>query len=92
MPKHEFCDECPGCRPALLDVKTEKIMTDDHPIMIAINEIWDHNTSYEERKAFINVTYHNSRNEEDKALFHKVMDQFKVKLEEMEKGQECQHS
>lgn len=92
MPKHEFCDECPGCRPALLDVKTEKIMADDHPIMIAINDVWDYETSYGERKAFIDVTYHNSTNEEDKTSFLKIMKMFRSKLEEIEKEQGCQDS
>lgn len=61
MEEHEFCDSCPGCRPALLDVTTEQRLADDNPIMIAVNKIWDEETTYEQRKAFIEFTLHNSR-------------------------------
>lgn len=92
MRKHEFCDECPGCRPALLDIKTGQIMANDNPIMVAINEIWDNKTSYGERKSFIDVTYNNSTNEDDRATTRKLMEMFQSKLHELEKEQECQSS
>lgn len=58
---HQFCDSCPGCRPAIIDRKTGTQLPPESPIMVAVNNIWDHHTTYEERKAFIEVTLHNSQ-------------------------------
>ncbi len=58
--KHEFCDHCPGCRPAMMDERGN-VIPDHMPIMIAVNRIWNTQTTYEERKSFIEVTLHNSR-------------------------------
>lgn len=51
-------------------------MAADSPIMIAVNQIWDRETSYAERKAFIEVTYHNSRAAEDMRLASAVAEKF----------------
>ena len=73
MPEHEFCDDCPGCRPALLDVKTGKVMAPDDPVMTKINDVWDNETTYAQRRAFIEVTLHNSRNPVDMKRFEEVV-------------------
>lgn len=76
MEDHEFCDKCPGCRPAIMDATTGEVFAPDSEIMIAVNEMWDNDTTYEERKAFIEMTLHNSRNpilmERAKIIFDKV--------------------
>jgi hypothetical protein len=73
---HAFCDSCPGCRPAIIDFTTGQVCPNDGPIMIAVNHMWDHETTYAERKAFIEVTVHNSRKTQDvwcaKRIAHKV--------------------
>lgn len=58
---HEFCDHCPGCRPALIDTATGQPLPDDSPVVLTVNKIWNTQTSYAEREAFINVTLHNSQ-------------------------------
>lgn len=73
MAKHEFCDHCPGCRPALLNAQTGQVMADDDPIMIAVNKVWNHDTTYDMRKAFIEVTLHNSEDERDRSLAGQVI-------------------
>lgn len=70
---HDFCDHCPGCRPALIDLKTGKLMAQDSATMKAVNDIWNKQTTYDERKAFIAVTAHNSRKAEDVLLAQSVM-------------------
>jgi hypothetical protein len=57
-PVHEFCDHCPLCRPGLID-QTGRVMPDDSPIMVIINRIWNRESTYAERKAFIDITLHN---------------------------------
>lgn len=72
MEDHAFCDHCPGCRPAILNVQTGESLPPDDPIMIAVNQIWDKETTYAQRKAFIEVTLHNSRTPYDMELFQQV--------------------
>lgn len=78
MEDHEFCDDCPGCRPALLDVENQKQLPDDDPIMIEVNKIWDGETTYAQRRAFIKVTLHNSRNAMDVARFQEVTQKIEI--------------
>ena len=66
MEDHEFCDDCKGCRPALaaVDLETGEVggqVPDSDPAMVIINELWDNETTYAQRKAFIEVTLHNSQ-------------------------------
>jgi hypothetical protein len=59
-----FEDDCPGCRPALLDMETKKPMPEDSPQMQAVLAVWD-TTTPEERQAFHRFTCQNSRTPED---------------------------
>jgi hypothetical protein len=74
--KHEFCDHCPGCRPAMFNMKTGQVLQESDPLMININRIWNQETTYAERKAFIEVTVNNSRSTEDLLLAQGVMLKF----------------
>ncbi len=78
MEDHEFCDNCSGCRPALIDMQTKKPLSNDDPIMIAVNEAWDNDTTYAQRRAFIEVTLHNSRNPMDLERAQEVAQKFEV--------------
>lgn len=71
---HEFCDSCPGCRPAMLDTETGQPLPDTHPMMLAANRVWDHGTTYKERKSFIEVTLHNSRKPRDLERCQRVVE------------------
>jgi len=77
---HQFCDHCELCRPALLDMGTGKVFSDDSPVMIAVNKIWNNDSTYAQRKAFIAVTVHNSRLDQDMRLAHTLIDKFKAAL------------
>ncbi len=77
LENHAFCDHCPGCRPCAIDATTGEPMPEDSSIMIAVNRIWNTQTAYAERKAYIDVTVHNSRKPEDLALATAVVQRFK---------------
>lgn len=81
---HEFCDNCPGCRPAMMDVKTGEVMGSDTPMMKIVNDVWDNQTTYAERKAFIEVTLHNSRIPVEVKLFTKVSERMQEALKALE--------
>jgi len=79
MEDHEFCDSCPGCRPAMAEIDGT-VIPNDHPMMIEVNRVWDNETTYEQRKAFIEVTLHNSRKPEDLLLFQEVTEKMQTAL------------
>lgn len=80
--KHEFCDHCPGCRPALLDPETGTALPLDHPVMVRVNRAWNTLTTYDERKAFIEVTLHNSRDPRDLQLAEQAVAKLGQDVEE----------
>jgi hypothetical protein len=59
MSRMIFDNDCPGCRPAAIDVQTGQPMGDDHPVMRALNAAWE-GASYAERQAFHRFTCLNS--------------------------------
>jgi hypothetical protein len=73
MKDHEFCDNCPGCRPAMLDAEG-KVLPLESPLMLAVNWVWDYSTTYQERKAFIELTLHNSQLPSDVSLAKAVLE------------------
>lgn len=60
MSQKQFDDECAGCRPAILDIRTGKKLPDDSPVMVKANRIWQEATRGE-REAFHRVCCLNSR-------------------------------
>jgi hypothetical protein len=78
---HEFCDTCPGCRPAILDMKKGTPFPEDHPVTQAVNKVWDNETTYEQRKAYIAVTWKNSQKPDDLRLSKEVLDKIQTALE-----------
>ncbi len=76
-----FEDDCPGCRPALIDSKTRKRLPEDSPEMQAVLGIWA-KTTIEERQAFHRFTCQASRSPEDLA----VMSALGAKIEEAMAG------
>jgi hypothetical protein len=81
---HQFCDSCPGCRPAIVDSKTGTILPPESPIMVAVNDLWDHHTTYEERKAFIEVTLHNSQAPPELQLAYALMQKIQTTITNMQ--------
>jgi hypothetical protein len=77
---HEFCDHCPGCRPAMINFETGERYPDDGPFMVAVMRVWRNDTTYAERKAFIDVTMHNRHTEENMLLAAAVSKKFEKAL------------
>jgi len=76
---HEFCDACPGCRPILVTMDGRKV-SDDDPMMVIINKLWDTQTTYAQRRAYIEVTLKNSRKPSDLELSSEVMQKIQQAL------------
>jgi len=79
MSKEKYISGCAGCRPALLDLKTNKPLPADDPIMICINATYD-TLSESEKEAFHNFC---CLNEHTKAGFSVMQ-----KLQDVVKGRE----
>lgn len=68
----KFEDDCPGCRPALMDAMTGEVIPESDPKMKAVLGVWAE-TTRREREAFHNVTCNNSRNVRDLALVNPLV-------------------
>lgn len=64
MSRKVFSDECQGCRPAVFHPETGRVLSNDDPVMVKVNVVWE-TTTREEREAFHRVTCLNSRAPED---------------------------
>jgi hypothetical protein len=53
-------DNCPGCRPVMVNAKTGEMVAADSPVMAVIDRVWDA-TNLLERQAWHRVTCQNSR-------------------------------
>lgn len=67
MSWEKFDDECPGCKPALLDLKTGQVKPDDSPEMVAVFSVWQ-TTTLEERQAWHRVCCGNSVDQKDRSV------------------------
>ena len=74
-----FSDDGPGCRPALVDITTGKVLPADNPAMQKVLSVWKH-TSRDERVAFHRVCCSNSRNPVDMLVFQGIASRFKTAL------------
>lgn len=79
MSVHEHDDDCPGCRPAVLDAETGKVMPDNSDIMIVVNQVWAE-TTLEERQSFHRVTCQNGRDPKDVATIQRITEQIQLRL------------
>jgi hypothetical protein len=73
----KFDDECPGCRPAILDVKTGKVLPDEDPLMQKMLGIWQ-KTTLGEREAYHRVMCLNSRNRTDLFIVNGIIDRLQA--------------
>ena len=80
MEDHEFCDSCPGCRPAL--IMDGRKVPDDDPKMVIINELWNTQTTYAQRRAFVEVTLKNSRKPLDMKMCQQVINKIQQALQD----------
>lgn len=60
MSMETYDDTCSGCRPAIVDVATGKIMPQDSPVMQIVNQLFNKLTPTE-RQAWHDFTCKNSR-------------------------------
>ena len=51
----DYIEGCPGCRPAVVNLKTGKLVEMHDELMKVINRVWEA-TTVDERKAFFFVT------------------------------------
>lgn len=76
MSREKFDDNCPGCRPVILDRKTGRPMPEDDLVVQKMMAVWA-GTTYAQREAFHNVMCLNSRDPTDLVLVKMIVDQLK---------------
>jgi hypothetical protein len=80
MSIEQFDDNCPGCRPAILDMQTRKVLPDNHPLMEKMLGVWA-TTTLGERQAYHRVMCQNSRDAVDLFIVRTVVARFEANAE-----------
>ena len=81
-----FSDECAGCKPAMMDVKTGKVLPNDSPEMKVVLQMWAM-TTLDERQAWHRFTCLNSRTDQDLTIAKRFTDRIQRALNELVKPQ-----
>ena len=76
MSRGKYEDNCPGCRPALLDTTTGKPIPEDTPLMQAILKWWE-TVDRKSKEAFHNCTCLNSKDPEDLKAMSRIIEDMK---------------
>lgn len=82
MSREKFDNECPKCRPVLVNFKTRQTVPEDAPESQAILGVWK-KTTLEEREAFHRFTCQNSRTPNDIAIINSLNDRMSKALKEL---------
>ena len=89
MSKQNFDDQCPGCRPALVDAQTGKVMAHDSPQMKCVLAVWAE-TTRKEREAFHRFTCLNSREDGDMRIVKELSERFITAMEAIPEERKAQ--
>lgn len=82
MAWEKFEEECPGCRPAIIDPASGRVLPADDPVMVKVNSVWE-TTSKAEREAFHRVCCQNSRAPEDIRVMQSLSDRMSKAIQEI---------
>lgn len=82
MSREHYDENCPGCRPAMVDMKTGKLMKQNHPMMKIANQVFD-TFDIVERRAWHRFTCQNARDPAALAAAAKFHDGLKARAEEL---------
>jgi hypothetical protein len=77
LSREQYDDNCPGCKPAFIDLETGQVLADDHPTMLKIMAIWE-TTSRAQRSAYHRVMCLNSRDPIDLVIVGGIIERFKT--------------
>lgn len=77
MSRHKFDPKCPDCRPTIIDPLTNQILSPNHPMMIAMDSVWD-SSPLEDQEAFHRVTVKNGRDPDDLNRMEKMFERIKL--------------
>ena len=83
MSVDKFDDNCPCCKPALINMKTGLALPPESPIMQVVNRVWAEST-LADREAFHNVCCLNSRTPADLTLALALNQRMKTALEKLD--------
>lgn len=77
MSQEQYDENCDGCKPAMLDVQTGERLSDDHPAMQALQQVFN-KLSKDEKAAFHRVCCLNSRDDRDLAVMGKIQQELRA--------------
>jgi hypothetical protein len=87
MSRERFDDECPGCRPMMVNMQTKRPYADDSVEMTTVNRLWSE-TTLDERRAWHRVTCQNSRSLVDVQIAKTFVDRLEAAFAAVAKKKE----
>jgi len=81
MSRREFSDDCPGCKPVLVDPKTKRVCPPDSAPMRVLMSVWNGLTR-EERRAFHAFTCLNDCSRENLEVMRRIVEQFQARAKQ----------
>ena len=79
MPCEKFDPKCSGCRPAIMDPLTGRVLDANEPVVKAMNEVWD-SSPLEEQEAYWRVMVKNSRDLNDIRLMKSITSRLEARV------------
>jgi hypothetical protein len=73
--REQFSDDCPGCRPAFIDLSGNATPSEQRKVQTMLDTVWA-STTIHERRAWHAVTCLNSRDQLDLTLCHGLTQKF----------------
>jgi hypothetical protein len=79
MSCEKFDPKCTDCRPAVIDAQTGQPFDANHPVVKAMNKVWD-TSPLEEQEAYWRVMVKNSRDLDDIRLMRKIASRLEARV------------
>ena len=89
---HEYDENCPGCQPALYDMKNKRPMPEDDPAMVIVLKAFKEKCNLTQRRAWHRIAMGQSNNEKDQQIFMDVANIIEEALTEFENGNKSEET
>ena len=86
MSREKYEDDCPLCRPIIIDAVSRTILPDDSPEMVAVLKLWDE-TTLEQRQAWHRITCNHSTDPTDQDLVRPFLQQMSLAVKNIKPRQ-----
>lgn len=79
MTRQKYDDDCPGCRPTMINTETGEVFPPDSSQMKAVMEVWA-TLTIDEKQSFHRCCCLNSRDEKDLIVMQTIVDRLQGRV------------